>query len=42
MVQGWPTIVVLDQDRKIHYRGHDGMAATEVAKRLVEELDGAE
>ena len=35
-VRGWPTIVVLDTDMKIHYRGHDGNAATEVAKKLVE------
>ena len=34
-VRGWPTIVVLDAERKVHYRGHDGEAATEVAKKLV-------
>lgn len=38
-VSGWPTIVVLDAERKIHYRGHDGNAATEVAKRLVDEME---
>ena len=37
-VRGWPTIVVLDAQRRIHYRGHDGQAATEVAERLVAEL----
>jgi hypothetical protein len=37
-IQGWPTVVVLDQDMRIHYRGHDGEAATEVAKELVEKL----
>ena len=37
-VEGWPTIVVLDADRKIRYRGHDGHAATEVAKKLVAEM----
>jgi len=35
-IEGWPTIVVLDTDFTIHYRGHDGMKATEVAKKLVE------
>jgi len=34
-VRGWPTVVVLDADMKIHYRGHDGDKATEVAKELV-------
>ena len=38
-VQGWPTIVVLDQEMRIHYRGHDGDAATKVAKKLVEAMD---
>ena len=37
-VKGWPTIVILDAEMKIHYRGHDGDAATAVARRLVEEL----
>ena len=37
-VTGWPTIVVLDAEMRIHYRGHSGQAATEVARRLVEEL----
>ena len=36
-IVGWPTVVILDAERKIRYRGHDGMAATKVAKRLVEE-----
>ncbi|KAA3608670.1 MAG: hypothetical protein DWQ01_11235 [Planctomycetota bacterium] len=35
-VRGWPTIVVLDAERKIRYRGHNGEKATEVAKELVE------
>lgn len=38
-VQGWPTIVVLDADMKIRYRGHDGHKATEVAKKLLAELE---
>ncbi len=37
-VEGWPTVVILDAERKIRYRGHDGMAATAVAEKLVEEL----
>lgn len=37
-VQGWPTVVVLDAEMKIHYRGHDGEKATEVAKQLVAKL----
>ena len=39
VVQGWPTVVILDAEQRIHYRGHDGDAATKVAKRLVEELE---
>ena len=38
-VRGWPTIVVLDENFEIHYRGHDGKQATEVARRLVGELE---
>ena len=37
-VQGWPTVVILDREMKVHYRGHDGEAATEVAKKLVEQM----
>lgn len=40
-VQGWPTIVVIDQDMVVRYRGHDGDAATEVARELVAKLAGA-
>ena len=40
-VSGWPTVVVLDAQRNIHYRGHDGHEATEIAKRLVAELEAA-
>jgi hypothetical protein len=35
----WPTTVILDAERRIHYRGHDGNAATEIAKKLVAELE---
>ncbi len=34
-IKGWPTIVVLDGERKIHYRGHDGEEATRIATELV-------
>ena len=37
-INGWPTILILDAEMKIHYRGHDGTKATEVARRLVDEL----
>ena len=36
-INGWPTIVVLDADLKIRYRGHDGHKATEIARKLVKE-----
>ena len=38
-VSGWPTIVVLDAEMRIRYRGHNGHAASDVAKQLVEELE---
>ncbi|MCK5942627.1 MAG: hypothetical protein KAI24_11690 [Planctomycetes bacterium] len=37
-VKGWPTVVILDSEFKIHYRGHDGEEATKVAKALVEKM----
>jgi hypothetical protein len=37
-VRGWPTIVVLDAEMKIHYRGHNGDEATKVAKKLVDAM----
>jgi len=37
-VQGWPTVVILDAEMKVHYRGHDGDAAIKVAKGLVEKM----
>ena len=37
-VSGWPTLVVLDADMKIAYRGHDGHAASDIAKKLVAEM----
>lgn len=38
MVRGWPTIVILDADFKIRYRGHNGDEATKVAKELVAKM----
>ena len=37
-VRGWPTIVVLDAEMTIRYRGHRGDKAIDVAKALVEKL----
>lgn len=37
-VEGWPTILVLDAEMKIRYRGHDGDEATATAKKLVADL----
>jgi peroxiredoxin len=37
-VSGWPTIVVLDADGKIRYRGHDGDGATKVARELIAKM----
>lgn len=34
-VSGWPTIVVLDAEMKVRYRGHDGHAASDMAKELL-------
>ena len=38
-VRGWPTIVVLDEERKIHYRGHDGNEAMKMIKKMVADLE---
>ncbi len=38
VIKGWPTIVVLDSEMKVRYRGHDGEEATKVAKDLVAAL----
>ena len=40
-VRGWPTIVVLDANMTIHYRGHSGDEATKVAKALVAKLESS-
>lgn len=37
-VDGWPTLVVLDQDMKIRYRGHSGEEAVKLARDLVAAL----
>ena len=39
-IKGWPTIVVMDAEMKIRYRGHSGDEATKVAKELVAAMDG--
>lgn len=38
-VRGWPTMVILDEDMRIHYLGHDGDKAISKAKMLVERLE---
>ncbi|MFT5058867.1 MAG: hypothetical protein ACI89E_001648 [Planctomycetota bacterium] len=42
LVSGWPTIVILDAEGRIQYRGHDGMKATKVAEELVKGMAKAE
>ena len=37
-INGWPTIVVLDAEGKIRYRGHDGEEASKTAKEVVDAL----
>ncbi len=37
-VKGWPTIVILDEEMRIRYRGHSGDAAIAKAKQLVAKL----
>ncbi|MEZ5964669.1 MAG: hypothetical protein R3F56_12545 [Planctomycetota bacterium] len=36
-VDGWPTLVVLDRDMRINYRGHSGDEALAMVRRLVAE-----
>jgi hypothetical protein len=38
MVRGWPTVVILDAEGNIHYRGHDGNEATRIAEELVAKM----
>lgn len=40
-VVGWPTVFVLDQEMKIHYRGYDFQAASTVVAGLVAEMTAA-
>ncbi len=40
-VQGWPTVLVLDANMKICYRGHDGNEATDVARKLLAAMESA-
>jgi len=37
-IAGWPTVVILDADMKIRYRGHNGNDATKVAEALVAKM----
>ena len=37
-VSGWPTILVIDAQRQIRYRGHRGDEATKIAKDLVAKM----
>lgn len=37
-IESWPTIVVLDAEMKIRYRGSSGDQATTIAKKLVHDL----
>ncbi|MGK0201644.1 MAG: hypothetical protein ACI89X_001329 [Planctomycetota bacterium] len=41
-IKGWPTVVILDENLKIQYRGHDGNAATKIAEALVEKMEAGE
>ena len=40
LLNTWPTIVVLDGEMKVRYRGGDCDEATRVARRLVSRMDG--
>ena len=36
----WPTIIVLDEEFRVRYRGSDCDIATRIARQLVSKLDG--
>jgi hypothetical protein len=38
-VKGWPTLIVIDADMKIRYRGHNGHEASALATKLTRELE---
>ena len=40
LLYSWPTIVVLDADFKVRYRGSDCDEATAITRKLVSQLDG--
>ena len=40
-VRSWPTLVVIDETMRIHYRGSDGARALEEVHRLVQKLEKA-
>ena len=39
-VRGWPTIVVLDSEFRVQYRGHDGEKATHKVRELLAKMPG--
>ncbi|MBL6755440.1 MAG: hypothetical protein ISQ11_03445 [Planctomycetes bacterium] len=39
LLNGWPTIVVLDADRRIRYRGLDCHEGTRIARELVSAME---
>ena len=40
LLNSWPTIVVLDAEMRVRYRGGDCYEGTRIARALVSELDG--
>lgn len=38
-IEGWPTLIVIDENMRIKYRGHDGHAASEIAIKLTAKLE---
>ena len=41
-IRAWPTLVVIDAEFRIRYRGHDGDRALQLARKLVRELEESE
>ena len=40
LLNTWPTIVVLDAEMRVRYRGGDCYEGTRIARQLVSQLDG--
>lgn len=38
-LKGWPTLVVIDENMRIKYRGHNGHAASKIAIELTTQLE---